>query len=77
MLQKVSEYDQELPQSHTADKPTAPLGRATEREIPGRQTLCNNQLSLPHQDDCNTTKDTKYCTTRLWNKHRTLRCEQQ
>ena len=22
--QKVSEYDQELPQSHTADKPTAP-----------------------------------------------------
>ena len=28
--QKVSKYDQERPQSHTADQPTAPLGRATE-----------------------------------------------
>ena len=26
---KVSEYDQEIPQSHTADQPTAPWGRAT------------------------------------------------
>ena len=25
---KVSEYDQEIPQSHTADQPTAPWGRA-------------------------------------------------
>ena len=25
----VSEYDQEMPQSQTADKPMAPLGRAT------------------------------------------------
>ena len=24
-----NEYDQEIPQSHTADQPTAPLGRAT------------------------------------------------
>ena len=29
-FQNVSEYDQEIPQSHTADKPTAPRGRATE-----------------------------------------------
>ena len=28
--QKVSEYDQELPQSQTADQPTAPRGRVTE-----------------------------------------------
>ena len=28
-LRKVSEYDQEIPQSQTADKPTAPWGRAT------------------------------------------------
>ena len=27
---KVSEYDQEIPQSHTTDQPTAPQGRATE-----------------------------------------------
>ena len=29
-LIKVSEYGQEIPQSPTADQPTAPLGRATE-----------------------------------------------
>ena len=28
--QKVSEYDQEIPQSQTADQPTAQLGRATD-----------------------------------------------
>ena len=27
--QKVNEYDQEIPKSHTADQPTAPCGRAT------------------------------------------------
>ena len=27
---KVSEYEQEIPQSNTADQPTAPRGRATE-----------------------------------------------
>ena len=29
---KVSEYDQEIPQSHTADQIMAPLGRATEQQ---------------------------------------------
>ena len=29
-MQKVSEYDQEIPQSQTKDQPTAPRGRATE-----------------------------------------------
>ena len=28
-------------------------------ETPGRQIKQINQLSLPHQDDCNTRKDTK------------------
>ena len=28
---KVSEYDQEIPQSQTADKPMAPRGRATQQ----------------------------------------------
>ena len=27
----VSEYDQEIPQSQTADKPVAPRGRATQQ----------------------------------------------
>ena len=30
-MQKVSEYDQEIPQSQTKDQPTAPRGRATEQ----------------------------------------------
>ena len=32
-LSKLSEYDEEIPQSHTADQPTAPWGRATELYI--------------------------------------------
>ena len=37
-------------------------------ETPGRQIKQSNQLSLPHQDDCNTRTDTKQRTT----KHRTI-----
>ena len=44
----VSEYDQVLPQSQTADKPVTPSGRATQNhKTPGRQTKQSNQLSLP------------------------------
>ena len=35
----VSEYDQEIPQSQTADNPTAPQGRATQ---PSRDTRKTN-----------------------------------
>ena len=53
----VSEYDQEIPQSQTADNPEEePLNH---RETPGRQIKQSNQLSLPHQDDCNTRMDIK------------------
>ena len=48
----VSEYDQEIPQSETADKPwhreEEPLNH---HETPGRQIKQSNQLSLHHQDD--------------------------
>ena len=37
-------------------------------ETPGRQIKQSSQLSLPHQDDCNTRMDTKQRTT----KHRTI-----
>ena len=37
-------------------------------ETPGRQIKQSNQLSLPHQDDCNTRMDTKQRTT----NHRTV-----
>ena len=56
----VSEYDQEIPQSQTADNPwhreEEPLNH---HETPGRQIKQSNQLSLPHQDDCNTRMDIK------------------
>ena len=54
----VSEYDQEIPQSQTADNLVAPRGRAAQPS-PGRQIKQSNQLSLPHQDDCNTRMDIK------------------
>ena len=65
----VSEYDQEIPQSQTADtlwhREEEPLNH---HETPGRQIKKSNKLSLPHQDDCNTRTDTKQRTT----KHRTI-----
>ena len=48
---KTSEYDQEMPQSHTAHQPMASRGRATEHWL-SQDTRKSNHLSLPHQDDC-------------------------
>ena len=66
---KNSENDQEI--SQTADKIMAPPHRGEEphnnHETPGRQTKQNNQLSLPHQDDCKTRMEIKSCT-----RHRTV-----
>ena len=54
----VSEYDQEIPQSQIADNPVAPEEELlNHHETPGRQIKQSNQLSLPHQDDCNTRMD--------------------
>ena len=65
----VNEYDQEIPQSQTADTPwyreEEPLNH---HETPGRQIKQSNQLSLPHQDNCNARMDTKQRTT----KHRRI-----
>ena len=41
---KVSEYDQEIPQSQTADNPVAPRGRAAQ---PSRDTRKTNQAKQP------------------------------
>ena len=38
VIKKVSEYDQEIPQSQTADKPMAPRGRATQQSRDTRKT---------------------------------------
>ena len=57
-LIKNSEYDQEIPQSQTADSPIAPEEEPlNHQETPGKQIKQSNQLSLPHQDDCNTRMD--------------------
>ena len=51
----MGEYDHVRPQSQNVDKPMAPRERANNNhETLGRQTKQNNQLSLPHQDDCKT-----------------------
>ena len=56
----VSEYDQGIPQSKTADNPMyreeEPLNH---HETPVRQIKQSNQLSLPHQYDCNIRMDIK------------------
>ena len=51
----VSEYDQEIPQPHWHREDEL----LNHHETPGRQIKQSNQLSLPHQDDCNTRMDIK------------------
>ena len=68
MVKKANEYDQEIPQSHTADQPThreeAPQNTDCYK-TPGRQLKQSNQFSLPHQDDCKSrrTQSTKWIST--------------
>ena len=57
---------------HNHKLQTTPWHREEEplnhHETPGRQIKQSNQLSLPHQDDCNTKMDIEQRTT----KHRTI-----
>ena len=57
---------------HNHKPQTTPWHREEEppnhHQTPGRQIKQSNQLSLPHQDDCNTRMDMKKRTT----KHRTI-----
>ena len=56
---KNSEYDQEIPQSQTANKHWhCEEEPHNNHETLRRQTKQSNQLSLPHQDDCKTRMDT-------------------
>ena len=62
----VSEYDHEY-HNH---KPQTTLWHCEEEplnhhETPGSQIKQSNQLSLPHQDDCNTRTDTKQRTKNI------------
>ena len=53
-LKKVSEYDQEIAQSQTTTLWHHEEEPLNHHETPGGQIKQSNQLSLPHQDDCNT-----------------------
>ena len=57
----VNEYDQEISQSQTADNPVAPRRRAAQpsRDTRKKKIKQSNQLSLLHQDYCNTRMDIK------------------
>ena len=57
---KISEYDQEIPQSQTTDKPIAPRGRVTQQLRDTRKTNKVKQSALSsHQDDFKTRMDIK------------------
>ena len=43
---RISEYDQEIPQSQTADNPMAPYGRATQQSRDTRKTNKAKQSAL-------------------------------
>ena len=52
MLKIVSAYDQELPQSQTAENTWhCEEELHNKHKTPGRQTKQSNQLSHPHRDD--------------------------
>ena len=62
MIRKYYNHKQQTTLCHREEEPL------NHHEPPGRQFKQSNQLSLPHQDDCNTRTDTKQRTT----KHRTI-----
>ena len=61
----IRKYHNHKPQTTSWHREEEPLNH---HEAPGRQIKHSNQLSLPHQDDCNTRMDIKQRTT----KHRTI-----
>ena len=58
---KISEYDQEIQQSHTADLEEE---QQSHRLLTVTRHQEDNQSKQQAQDDCKTGKDTKYCKPR-------------
>ena len=52
----IRKYHNHKPQTTPWHREEEPLNH---HETPGRQIKHSNQLSLPHQDDCNTRMDIK------------------
>ena len=59
----VSEYDQEISQSQTADKPIAPRGRATQQSPDIRNTQISKQVNVTRNAILTDHRPT-HCTTR-------------
>ena len=57
----IRKYHNHKPQTTPWHRDEEPLNH---HETPGRQIKQSNQLSLPHQDECNTRTDTKQRTTK-------------
>ena len=57
----IRKYRNHKPQTTLWHREEEPLNH---HETLGRQIKQSNQLSLPHQDDCNTRTDTKHSTTK-------------
>ena len=57
----IRKYHNHKPQTTPWHREEEPLNN---HKTPGRQIKQSNQLSLPHQDDCNTRTDTKQRTTK-------------
>ena len=53
----IRKYHNHKPQTTPWIREEEPLNH---HETPGRQIKQSNQLSLPHQDDCNTRMDIKF-----------------
>ena len=64
-MNMIRKYHDHKPQTILRHREEEPLNH---HETPGRQNEESNQLSFPHQDDCNTRVDIKLRTT----KHRTI-----
>ena len=58
----IRKYHNHKPQTTLRHREEEPLNH---HETPERQIKQSNQLSLPHQDDCNTRTDTDQRTTKL------------
>ena len=59
MIRKYHNHKPQTTQRHREEEPP------NRHKKPGRQIKQSNQLSLPHQDYCNTIMDTKQRTTKL------------
>ena len=59
----IRKYNNHKPQTTPLHRDEEPLNHHV---TPGRQIKQSNQLSLPHQDDCNTRIDIKYHFQIFW-----------